>query len=425
MKLRPKPKEPLSKKEKHTKSGPFTNATPQPKKPTDKLLRCCESIARSEDILILFAEALEKVGLVGETANAQILFLAMISRMLANPVSVVVKGARSGGKNRLVGTVLLFFPKSAYYPMTGMSEKALAYFCEPLKHRILVVTEAAGIKEGGDYFLRSLLSEGHISYQVVAGGKTRTVEIEGPTGLILTTTAVKLYEDDESRLISIQVTEDRAHIRRVLKGIGRSYQKGQADKKKVVPSEWLALVKWIAAQPSRVVIPFGKAVGALMSTADQRLYRDLNALFGLVSAHTLLHRLTRKKDKSGALIATLDDYKAVRKLVHDLIAQGIGAAVTPGVRSAVGAVRKLDTSGKGVSGSDIVRKLGIDKANVSRHVNAAIEQGYLSNLEDRKGRPARYVLGEKLPEDAAVIPTAKAVARYLKAAKAKAAKVKG
>ena len=41
-----------------------------------------------------------------------------------------------------------------------MSDKALAYFSQPLKHRVLVVTEAAGLKEGGAYFLRSLLSEG-------------------------------------------------------------------------------------------------------------------------------------------------------------------------------------------------------------------------------------------------------------------------
>ncbi len=34
----------------------------------------------------------------------------------------------------------------------------------------------------------------------------------------------------------------------------------------------------------------------------------------------------------------------------------------------------------------------------------AIERGYLRNLEERKGRQARLVLGEPLPEDIAVLP---------------------
>jgi hypothetical protein len=37
-------------------------------------------------------------------------------------------------------------------------------------------------------------------------------------------------------------------------------------------------------------------------------------------------------------------------------------------------------------------------------VRVAINLGYLKNLEDRKGRPARLVVGENMPEDAEVLP---------------------
>jgi len=36
---------------------------------------------------------------------------------------------------------------------------------------------------------------------------------------------------------------------------------------------------------------------------------------------------------------------------------------------------------------------------------AAVEHGYLVNLEDRKGKPARLVIGEPLPEETDILPT--------------------
>jgi hypothetical protein len=39
----------------------------------------------------------------------------------------------------------------------------------------------------------------------------------------------------------------------------------------------------------------------------------------------------------------------------------------------------------------------------------ALEGGYLRNLEDRKGRPARLVIGDDLPEDMEILPTVEAL----------------
>jgi hypothetical protein len=42
---------------------------------------------------------------------------------------------------------------------------------------------------------------------------------------------------------------------------------------------------------------------------------------------------------------------------------------------------------------------------VSRRINAAIDRGYLKNLEEKRGQPARICLGDALPEDADVLPS--------------------
>jgi hypothetical protein len=165
--------------------------------------------------LAKFDEAVHAIGLVGEHRNARLIFLAIISRLFDRPVSVVVKGSSSGGKNTLVSAVLKFFSSDAYYEMTGMSKTALAYFSEPLKNRVLVISEAAGLQgQDGNVFLRNLLSEGFLKYCVTVGKKAVTVEIEGPTGAIITTTDLELYHDDETRLFSVDVVETPAQIRR-------------------------------------------------------------------------------------------------------------------------------------------------------------------------------------------------------------------
>jgi hypothetical protein len=45
--------------------------------------------------------------------------------------------------------------------------------------------------------------------------------------------------------------------------------------------------------------------------------------------------------------------------------------------------------------------LNLDKSAISRRVAGALAGGFLENLEDRKGKPARLVLGDPLRHAAA------------------------
>src|SRR5206468_1584097 len=96
------------------------------------------------------------------------LYLAMTTRLLDRPVSLLVKAQSSAGKNYVIDRVRRFFPPSAYYELTSMSERALAYSEEPLAHRMMVLYEAAGLHgEFASYLIRSLLSEGRLRYETV------------------------------------------------------------------------------------------------------------------------------------------------------------------------------------------------------------------------------------------------------------------
>lgn len=364
----------------------------------------CADLARAENILAEFDRALATIGLVGERRVAKLIYMAVTSRLLDRPVSIAVKGPSSGGKSFTVKSVLRFFPGEAFHALTAMSDRALAYSTEPLKHRHLVIYEAAGMaSDFATYLIRSLLSEGRLRYETVE--KTRDglvpkfIEREGPTGLIVTTTSVRLHPENETRMLSLTVSDTREQTAAVFRALANGGTHG-ADL-----SQWLALQTWLATSNCQVDIPYAARLAEMVPPVAVRLRRDFKTVLTLIRAHVLLHQASRQKDAGGRLVAEVADYAAVRELVAELVAEGAEVAIKPEVRETVRAVADLLTDGREeAKQADIRKALKLDKSVVSRRVTAAVDAGVLRNLEDRKGRPARLVLGDPLPEEIELLP---------------------
>ena len=73
-----------------------------------------------------------------------------------------------------------------------------------------------------------------------------------------------------------------------------------------------ALQTWLATGPTRVVIPFAGQLAQLVPPVAVRLRRDFKTVLVLIRAHALLHQASRLKDETGRVIATIEDYTAVR-----------------------------------------------------------------------------------------------------------------
>jgi hypothetical protein len=111
-------------------------------------------------------------------------------------------------------------------------------------------------------------------------------------------------------------------------------------------------------------------------------------------------------DAEGRIVATLEDYATVRALVADLVSEGVEATVPSTVRQTAEKLARLYTDDEEpVTIVKLAAELKLDKLSAWRRVRAAIDCGYVKNLEDRKGRPARLVLGDSLPDDLEVLPT--------------------
>ena len=365
----------------------------------------CQHLARDPDILKRFAKDIRDAGLVGEEHNSKILYLAFVSRLLPKIVSTVIKGPSSAGKSYLVENVSKFFPDTAYHELSGMSERALAYSEEPLSHRILVVYEAAALNSDfGSYLLRSLLSEGRIRYEVTekVDGKmqVRLVEREGPTGLVITTTDVSLHPENETRMLTLTVNDTREQTRAIFETLVNDDDTQERDY-----SEWHALQVWLERSEHRVALPFGRDLAALSDPAAVRLRRDFSLVLSLIKAHAILHQANRELDEQGRIVATLDDYAAVRALVAPLISEGVDATVSKAVREAVSAIEELTETMDQVNYKDVASILEIDKGSARRRVLKAISAGYVVNEQPKRSQPADLKLADSMPDDSESLPS--------------------
>ena len=366
----------------------------------------CEDLAKATNVLDLLTDDLEQTGIVGEDRIAKLLYLAVTSRLLDRPVSVAVKGPSSCGKSATTQGVLNFFPASACHALSSMSEKALLYSPEPYAHRMLVVYELDGIRSGfGTYIIRTLLSEHCIRYEVTrnVGGEltTEVIEKEGPTGLIVTTTRPQWHEENETRMISVTVDDSPEQTARVLAAIACQ------EDRSVDMGAWHALQEWLELAEHRVTIPFANAIASLMPDGlPPRARRDFPTLLSLIKANAILHQKTRPRDENGWITATLDDYTIVKDLVAANISESIQESVSEVIRETVDTIGALTASSPGgVSETTLAGVLERDKSVVSRRLTIAAEAGYVTNLEPKKGCPARWVLAEPMPGDTDILPT--------------------
>ena len=367
----------------------------------------CKHIAILPDILGHFLAKLKAGGMVGQEREAKLLFLIFVSRFLGRPISCKIYGPSSGGKSYLLECVQAFIPKEAYYSVTAMSEKALAYSDEQLQHRILIIAEASALQsEFGSYLIRTLLSEGRIKYEFVektpAGIQSRVIAKEGPTGFITTTTAASLHPENETRLLTLPIIDTKEQTSAILIALANNDRKAQPDY-----SDWHALQIWLGSANHRVMIPYGNALARLVPPAGLRLRRDFQHVLNVINAHAILHQETREVDSDGRIIATLDDYKMARDLLHDLIAVQLEVSVSKTVRETVEAVKCILEREylKTVSQAELQSQLGLDRSAISTRVKQAIKLGLLVNEETGSGKKAKLVIGDPMPEGQRILPT--------------------
>ena len=371
-------------------------------------------LAAEPDILALFRRDLGLAGVAGEERLACLIYLAVTSRVLEwgkpsnRPVSLIAKGTTSSGKSHTLQTTLEFFPRDAYIDLGSMSKRYLLYMDEGLEHRFIVVPEWSGVAGDEDIVtaLRTLLSEGRLTHGTVDGDARRSprrIEKDGPTGLLMTTTAASVDAELETRMLSVLTDDSPDQTRRVFEALADLEDE---ERSPVDFASWHDLQSWLAESGEhRVRIPYVRALARLMPTGSTRLRGDFVSIVCLVRAHAILHQGTRERDSDGRIIATIADYAAVRDLVADIVAESAGAAAPTAIRETVDAARTLlADAADHTTVRALADKLGIGLPATYDRVRRALEAGYLVDVAARQEKTKKLRLGAALPGDGDFLP---------------------
>jgi hypothetical protein len=383
-------------------------------------------VLSASDPLVLIQRALRDLGYGGDLRPAMVTYLAATSRVLAmRPgamlVHLLLLGPAGSGKSYALGVVTRLLPNDAYHVIEAGSPRALIYDRADLRHRLVVFGEADSLPAGEDNpaasAIRNLLQDGFLHYVVTVRDRqtgqytVERIERPGPSVLVTTSTR-RLGEQMDSRVFSLDLSDDPAQLRAVL-----AAQAGLELAAPPVP--WSALIAYQTllqeAAPWDVLVPFVAELAELIGQqpAAARVARDFARLISLIKSVTVLRHTHRGRTPTGRLEASLEDYEAVYDLVHDLY-DATTSGVSDRVRRTVNGVSSIVAeTGRAATVTQIAECLRVSKAAAGKRVKTALEGGYLINEETRKGYPYALRLGEPLPA-AGALPTPGALAEKCK-----------
>jgi hypothetical protein len=422
----------------HTAQATLTPA--EKKALRDALWPKVRELAQAPDLMDRVVQQVQARGVVNERELIVLNYIAGTSRVLDHPLSVLAKGASSAGKSFTTTNTLELIGPDFVNHLTSSSALSLVYDDRPLAHTILFINEANQLQSGENsifaMLVRSLISEGRIVHQTTVedpdsptGRRVERIVREGPISLILTTTG-ELHAENETRMLSFQISESHDQTRAVITNLALRATGNAAVRDDLFV--WHELQQWIALGPHDAVVPFAPQITAGIPPLMVRFRRDVGSLFSFIKASAILHQAQRKVDDQGRVVASVADYALACPIFTKVMAQSSGKSVPDNVREVVkliaeragsaatrpskGKFQRTAPAGPGsevvISSQQIGTATGIGKSAAYRAVIAALDLGFLTNNEIRRGKPFRLTLKPGVDEAGPpLLPAPKTIAQ--------------
>jgi hypothetical protein len=149
-----------------------------------------------------------------------------------------------------------------------------------------------------------------------------------------------------------------------------------------VISRFLDFQRWLTAQTERrVVIPFASILCEKVPADEVRMRRDNCCVIKTIA---LLNQQHRGRDRAGAIVADLVDYRWARELLLASFRSIVTGGITDAIRETCLAVPK----GREVSEAYLVERLHLAKSTIHYRVGRALKSG---NITQRKASVPRRV----------------------------------
>ena len=356
------------------------------------------------DVLGRLREDFRAVGLVGEETALLIGYLALVSRKLREPFSVLFCARSGAGKSALQDRLCDFCPPEDLVKYTRISGQVLFYKDQKaLEHKLLAVDEEDGAAQAA-YALRSLLSSGYLSCSVTRTDPQtgRQVaddrRVDGPTTVFLTSAHPEALDyETRNRFVLLTVDESREQTRRILalQRWGETAEGLKArEERTAVYRRHHDLQRLL--KPLDVVIPMELPYpsGWLILRREQRKYLTLVKALALLHQHQRPRKTLTVDGRTVEYVEAAEaDVEIGRELSRLILRRNLDE-LSPPSRSLLLAMQELAREKKAAAA-----KAGA--APAARPAGPRPEPGPQSSSSSSPGR--RYVLGREKVEEERVL----------------------
>lgn len=265
-------------------------------------------------------------GIVGETNNSLIAYLAYTSRKRSKPLHIMCLGASGTGKTYLQEIISALMPDEDKIEITSLSDNAFYYFGrEELKHKLILIEDLDGA-ENVLYPLRELQSKRRITKTVTLKDnkgnlKTVTLLVEGPVCVSGCTTREKIYEDNANRCILLYVDSSPEQDKRIMNYQQRASAGNVNDKSEQAIKEKIKNVQRLLKN-IKIVNPYAELIDLPDIVFKPR--RTLLLLLSFIETITFYHQWQRPhriNEETGEkyIETTIEDIKSAFSLMKEVL----------------------------------------------------------------------------------------------------------
>ncbi len=367
--------------------------------------RNAEAHLRNENLMHQTIEDLQSTGIQGERENSMILFLAMSSRKLHDPLSVMCLARSGTGKSYLMEKVAQGIPLEDLREQTAFTGASFYHFKrEEIKGKVFLIEDLQGA-QSVMFPIAELQTKKRISKTMTIkdrSGTLRTVTliVEGPVSVIGCTTRERIYEDNANRAILIYLDGSKEQDERIMQ-----YQKqsraGLTDwLKEKQAQEKLQNMQRIL-HPLRIINPYAPLIELPKEIFKPR--RTLPILLSFIEAVTFYCQYNREQkadEQTGEVYIETqpEDIQWAFKLLRDVLfrkGDELSGAVREFYQWLQGWQKKENL--KQFYGGDIRKNNPLHPRTLSRYLQELTEYGLLQIAGGNRHRTgyAYKIIGEK------------------------------
>lgn len=340
------------------------------------------------DIFQTILDDYESLGLIGENHNKLMCYLAATTRLMEKPLNILVLSSSGAGKSTLQDKTLKLMPPEDVIRTSAISDKAL-FYQKSLKGKILAIEEAAGMKDS--YAIRTLISEGYLMQESVAGCQSVTRYVEGGCSIFQTTTNPEINPETKSRFFVLGMDESREQTRRILEMQRKSHTLkgmiGNCDESSIIQKHHIFQR---LLNPYAVVNPYAEE----LFYEDDRLQarRDQPKFLNLCNAVAFLNQMKKSVKRYGNveyIEVDRDDIRQAVELASEVIGVNLDDLSIP-ARNLLEQLVKLNL--KTFTRREVMEKTGWTKTRLHIHLQELLDMELVILDSGKKNTLQKYKL---------------------------------